>query len=526
MNNFKILVCDDSETEREDIELFINKAFQAYPDIKLEFTLADFDQMNQELKKDYDLLILDLLDENGGNGINEGTRVLMRNTGLNKIPTVVYTGTGDYLQFDEDAERGKNPSLIKKITKVHNSSENLIQFVKAFVLGNLKNQDHFQLYNEHDVALNLGIRLIGTSNFTYITYQIFEENGQQLITVFPMTSGFSGAILFKLKYGTKTSILKLSADATALRKEHENAMQLYHEFPGHLINHIGPKEYIALENGVIGILIKNVDDAHTFLDLIIDPVSTKDQIEVYLDTLYLEGNSLKDHYAKNVRDKKDWSAIFDQIDDKKMLMVESAIKELSSIITKYYHEIDVDEINRLTLDNKYKHLNIERLTDVVFQKNLVLSHGDFHAKNIMVQNGTRPIIIDTGLLGYKHWSLDISRLIVNIFIVGINHGQLPYYELGSIPADLDMAKLILTRTEIKPDGVNDNVIYALNWLTKNVEGIYGGLYTLFEFQLGLMKEFLQISYRLDAVPPGKRALALMAAHECMIVADINVQVIK
>jgi hypothetical protein len=524
MNNFKILVCDDSKTEREDIKLFVNKIFQNSVDITLDITLSDFHQMNEHLDKDYDLLILDLVDDNAEHHKDAGTRILMRNHNINQIPTVVYTGTGDSLGFDEDEVRSKYPSLKKKITKVHDSYDNLVQFVKAYILGNLKKQEHFQLYNEHDVSLALAIRLIGVNNFSYITYLIYEEIGKQIITVYPMVTGFSGAILFKLKYGTKTSILKLSADIEALKKEHENAMKLYHDFPSHLINHIETKEYYAIESRVLGILIKNVDDAQTFLDFLLNPKTKKVEIENFLNTLYLDGNGLKDHFLKNRKESKDWSAIFDQMDGKKLLMVESSLKELQSIIIEFYAQsIDIDEIKNLTLDNKYKHLNVEQLLDKKYQKSLVLSHGDFHAKNVMVQNGHRPIIIDTGLLGYKHWSLDVCRLIVNIFTVAVDLNRINYFDLNSIPENLDMAQKIINRLEIQLDGNNDDTIMALNWLIKNVQIIYGELYTLFEFQLGLMKEFLQVAYRVESIPPNKRALALMAAHMCMLAAEQNVQ---
>lgn len=135
------------------------------------------------------------------------------------------------------------------------------------------------------------------------------------------------------------------------------------------------------------------------------------------------------------------------------------------------------------------------------------------------------MIIDTGLLGYKHWSLDIARLIVNIFIMGIDTENINYYELSSIEKDLIIAEKILERREIDFDGVNDNAIAALNWLIENVENIYDDLYTLFEFQLGLMKEFLQLAYRIESVPPGKRALALIVAHKCMIAANRSVSLI-
>jgi len=523
MNSYKILICDDSKAEREDIQLFLGQIFRHSPDINLELKAVSFDTVNEELEKNYDLLILDLFNENAEQYKDTGIKVLMRNQNINSIPTVVFTSAGDSLGFDEDQMKIKYSALLKKITKVHNSYDNLVDFVKAFIIGNSKNEGHYKLYNLNDISLSLSIRLIGKNNFTYIMYQIFEDIEKQIILVYPMTSGFSGAVLFKLKYGNKISILKLSNDIEALRKEHENAVNLYKEFPNHMINHIESKEYSALDNKVIGILMKNVEDSKTFYDLIMSSYIGKTEIEKYFAMLYLDGNSLKDHFSNKREGKKDWTAIFDNMDERKLAMVDKSYKELNIIINEYYADdsIDINDFKNLLLNKKYKNLNIENLLDVKFKKSLVLSHGDFHAKNIMVQN-ERPVIIDTGLLGYKFWSLDICRLIANIFIMGIDKNNINYYELSSIKKDILIADLLLSRNEIPLDGVNDNAIIALNWLIEHVEEIYGDLYTLFEFQLGLLKEFLQVTYRFESVPPGKRTLALIVANKCMIAANENI----
>lgn len=522
MNKYKILICDDSTSEREDIQLFLKQIFLTSSDIELELKAVSFDKVNEELETNYDLLILDLYDENAEIHKDAGINILMRNEILSRIPTVVYTSTGDSLGFDEDLMKNKYTALIKKITKVHNSYENLVEFVKGFIIANPRNKGHYHIYNENDVSLDLSIRLIGFSNFTYIMYQIFEDIGKQVITVYPMTSGFSGAVLFKLKYGNLTSILKVSNDINALRTEFENAILLYKNFPSHLINHIDSKEYLALENKVIGIMIKNVDDAQTFFDLLINKSITKAKIANYLELLYLDGNSLKDHFSNKRGEKKDWSAIFDNMNERKLAMVEKSYMDLQYVVNKYYdNKVDVNDFKNLVIYKRFHNLSIEKLLNDKFRKNLILSHGDFHAKNIMVQSD-RPVIIDTGLLGYKHWSLDISRLIANIVTMGLDYNTIDYYELSSIEKDIVIADSIINKNEIPFDGVNDNAIAALNWLISNIENIYSDLYTLFEFQLGLMKEFLQVAYRFDTVPPNKRALAIIVAHKCMMAANDNV----
>jgi hypothetical protein len=71
------------------------------------------------------------------------------------------------------------------------------------------------------------------------------------------------------------------------------------------------------------------------------------------------------------------------------------------------------------------------------------------------------------------------------------------------------------------DARNANIICSLNWLTEHAQNIYVSYFTLWEFQLGLMKEFLQMSYRTGTVPHSKRALALELAYQCMLEAEKN-----
>lgn len=523
MNEYKILVCEDSQSEREDIQLFLNSIFRGSTEVRLNLKLVPFDKVKEELEKEHNLLILDLYDKDAPEEHKDkGVNVLMHNQELNRIPTVVYTSMGDTLGFDEDVMKKKYPCLIKKITKIHNTYENLAKFVRGFILSNQKGHEHYRLYNENDTSLSLSIRLIGSNNFSYILYRIYENFEKKTIVVYPMKSGLSGAVLFRLKISDRTFILKISTEIDALRKEHSNAIKLYHQFPNHLINHVDPEEYLSFDENVLGILIKNVDQAQTFFDFLSQVTTNHEMIETYLNSLYLDGNTLSDHFRKVRGNSNDWTAIFSRMDEWNLDRIEASLCEVKPIVQKYYGEIDIEEFRSVVIDNKYKQLSKSNLLDEKFKKTNVLSHGDFHSKNIMIQSGQRPVIIDTGLISYQHWSLDISRLIANIFTMGIDDNHISFFELDSIKSNIVIAEKILERKTITLDGRNDNVIAALNWLVKNVENIYSELFTTFEFQLGLMKEFLQLSYRVDTIPPGKRALAIIIAHKCLLKANENV----
>ncbi|MBA7535048.1 hypothetical protein ES705_27298 [subsurface metagenome] len=72
------------------------------------------------------------------------------------------------------------------------------------------------------------------------------------------------------------------------------------------------------------------------------------------------------------------------------------------------------------------------------------------------------------------------------------------------------------------DSKNEIIYRTINWLTEKCDEIYGDLYYKFEFQLGLMKEFLQVVWSSDTVPYSKGAVALITAHDCMLQANEEV----
>ena len=198
------------------------------------------------------------------------------------------------------------------------------------------------------------------------------------------------------------------------------------------------------------------------------------------------------------------------------------------MIGKFLHDPhgtnNIDVFRKICIDYDFENLNPTKNLSDRYKKELVLSHGDFHAKNILVQSEIRPIIIDTGGLGYQYWVLDIARLLVNLFINGLDKDSINYFDLNRIEYQLILSEKIINiqPIEIIEGDKNFNIISSINWLLSNIEEIYCNYFDLYEFQLGLLKEFLQISYRVDTVPPNKRALALVAAHMCLIKANDNI----
>ena len=157
------------------------------------------------------------------------------------------------------------------------------------------------------------------------------------------------------------------------------------------------------------------------------------------------------------------------------------------------------------------------------EKNLILSHGDFHAKNLLISSTNRPTIIDTGGFCYDYWCSDISRLIVHLFIEGIDNGTYDFFDIDKQIERIKTVKKIIEGDEIEVESDalgNNGFINAINWLRENAISIHTtDFYTDWELQLNLGLEFLKASYKTITLPPGKRVLALLSACEAFRIAE-------
>lgn len=524
MNKFKILVCEDSKNDQRNIALYILKVGRSFDEktgIEIEKKIVDFSGISDELLLDYNLLILDLSDDEHG---NIGYDVLFQNDLHNKIPVLIYTATGDSIGFELEKRRLEYPFLLQKLPKIAGDGTNLIEFLEGFIITSSPHV-FYSLYNSDDQYLKLAIQAIGHNNLRYILYKIFENHGKREITIYPMPSGWSGAILFKLEMENDTFVLKVSRDINSLKFEHKNGMDLFSKFPSHFTISFEEHEYYSFDKSVIGILIKNVPNPTTLHEYILKPETTEDDISNKFEQLFLQPDALCDHYMSQTNKvKKNWTAIFENISDVKIQWVKDSVEELAPIFKRYGEDVNHNDFRRICIQNEYKSLDPSIQTDDNYQKELVLSHGDFHSRNILIQSGLRPIIIDTGALGYKHWAIDPVRLIVSLFVLGLDQSRIQYFEIDRLDYYINFGEKVISKEpfEITDGDENNNILFSINWLLINLEKIYPTQFSLFEFQLGLLKEFLQVSYRLETVPPNKRALALILAKKCLDHANENV----
>lgn len=520
MTDFNINIYDDSKGDITDIKLYILELNKRLNDFQISVTCSysNLDSVKDEIKNcDSDFIILDLIDDESNKPL--GKDAIKHN--IKKIPTLIYTNKAGTIGFDISEYQSKHPFLKGLRIKSNEGGENLISFLYSYILNEKFGSLCFTIYNDHDFFLKIGLKFLGLNRVNSIVQQINKKYNLEKPMVYPMTSGLSGAMLFNLKYSNVEYILKLSKDIEKLREEHGKAITLYKKFPDRFLNHIDSLEYFSFDKEVLGFLMKRVENSVTLFEYILN-VKGIGNIDIKLEDLFLKPQGLKNHYSKNKDGKSDWSSIFDKIDESRYLLINKSYDEVGSLVKKYYTDISVDDFRRLAIVNDYENLNKYKLTNDQYIKDKLLSHGDFHAKNILIQENLYVKIIDTGLINYCHWSLDVSRLIVNLFITGVDQNTVEFFKLKSIKKYINLLEKIMQLETIPMDGQNDNIYNAINWLVNNVTEIYD-CFELFEFQLGLMKEFLQVSYRFDTVPPNRRAFSLIAADKLMKEANINVK---
>jgi len=515
MNNYSIFYCEDDSTSNAVIESFLLELKLKYSNItykKISFDEIIINKLFDSVQPD--LLILDLLDDKEKKLKGLTVLTLIKSSHKN-ITTIVYslgkTGSKDDVNLVQ--LKREYPFVLESIKKFNDvTDEELRDIIEVQLLNRLPAQ--YCLKNENDLIIQLQISSIGRIDLNQIINQIKEKLGiKENIVLERMISGYSGAILFKFKYQNTIYILKLSNEISKLETEFDNSQKYYYKFPTKFFNYINPEKYYSTNKKTLGILIKLIEGGKTLFEVINIAGDFSNEIEPLLIDIFTNDYSLKKHYLVQRDLSQSWTFIFNKFSDNKFSIIESSYEELKPL----FHDFDFNfsNLKNLVLYHTWANLDKNKLEKV---SPFVLCHGDLHSKNILIQN-KHPFLIDTGGIGYNYWCLDICRLVIDLFVKGFDYDKKDFYDINKISNNVKIAKHIIEQVTIPLDGKNDNFIKTINWLLLHCIDIYGDLYCKFEFQLGLMKEFLQASCRVGTLSHNKRAISLISAYECMLIAN-------
>ena len=549
MDKLKILHFDDEESQKDRIQIWLENLNRYNQSNGIEFKVdilyysENFctcpDEFIQKIKNEegVDLIILDIYDKNKSNnrdssdpkGSPEGLGILnylqAKNEELEK-PIHVVIASKNYLPHQVDNLRRKYPFVNREFISKSEDHET----INIIIENDFMYQDRTLLY-EFDVLdgwLQSSIKALGEDTLTKVlSYIRNRKSFKGIFHLSRLASGFSGASLFKLRMGdeSKEYVLKVSSDIEKLKDEYDKSSGHYRLLDASLSLRFD----IGFEiDGVFAFLVE-LAEGFTLFDYI--KSNSFDTVAGKLHKLYYT-QRYKEFYTNKDIDKN-YRNIFSSLDEIWLSKIKNNIQNMSSLldwaITKDKSlSFDKDYIIAMLSDDdvneKWNDSNLKKAIKLP-PKPLVLSHGDFHAKNIIIANSENAFIIDTGDMGYHYWCMDISRLIVYLFLYGVDNGDYEFYSHEQIFENYKIAKSII---DLDSDSLNNldsksGYIDTIIWLIDNAEQIHGNLYCKWEFKLGLMKEFIQYSCWEISCSPSKKVLALFASNYALERAEEEVK---
>lgn len=553
--SFSVVYCEDNNIDREEGRKMFSDIQKAYPDM-LNYEIIDFPELEGKIVSSSfscDLLILDYRGSDDKKPATPTDTAGMRIIRLNatreagEIPVVIFSAYFEKAgsRVIQEMKEGYNFSTIPKSQMPFKGFADLKKHILNAMVMDETIPFNFTVETE-TYALRRTFQLVGKSHLHQIISKLsLAGDAPSLPKISAVVGGLSGAVIVELlqektKIGFVRVLIKLAnskkylADYDALKKEYEAAKKYYTLFPRILVNTI---EYQWLETDdetVGGFVMAKVENNQTLYDLLIDDCEAG-VITSVLDRLFVGDNSLKQHYdeRKDVAENT-WTAIFEGFEDR-ALRVKDAFEEMNPLIPAGRGIEGVFAEMMSLIDYEQWPDTIPKNIDW-HTSNFTLCHGDFHAKNVLVQGeqDLAPVLIDTGSLGPAHWTTDLTRLIVYLFSRGIDACTTFYYDTLEMEQIEGIARNIIKGEKIQVDSLgwddarkenNSGIIHALDWMVENRKEIYESFYCEFEFQLALMKWFLREFYRQQS-PPNRRVIALLAACDCFIEAQKSVAGMK
>lgn len=343
------------------------------------------------------------------------------------------------------------------------------------------------------------------------------------LRLFHVRAGLSGAAAIGVECNFETPrgrrarkrsvVLKLSRDRGLIEGECEKRRETRY-FPEGLFprfEDVPPQD----SGGWYAIATDYVYGAETFRKWLSTPAATPTTLRDLLGGLFLDAG-LKEVYRPPVRhdDLRRDVALHSVLTPSRRARILLALDELAPLTRRHDPTATFagERVRRFVEEARFEGSEATHLpVSVLFTR----SHGDLHSENILVDQRSRPWLIDPGDIDILPWPSDIARLAVDLIVAGLD-GDHSTHEWDGLQRWLTLAIRYIARQPLgtsDTDAPNQCVHTTLEWLRDHVHFIHD-LHDQDEaegqFRLGLAIEFLRASYRVSELPTPKRVLALLA----------------
>jgi len=325
-----------------------------------------------------------------------------------------------------------------------------------------------------------------------------------------LTPGYSGAYIIAIFYNNISTILKVSTNSYSLICEYNKFIEHSAKLP-----FLFKSRYKAIDihdnsvNGWHFLEIEHIENSSTMFEFI----SSKDNVLLLEKVLSRFFQYMKPFYSSTKKEpatRRD-NFIFEDFDNVRINFLVSAYSRIEALINYNFPDFKIEVITSLLINNNYENINF---TDS--EVNLIISHGDLHTDNILVVD-ENPVLIDYANINYRHFSLDVARLIVDLFIRGLDNEEVKYYDINDIKSQLDLFELLIDFKTLPLSQSNKNAINVINWIIGNRYSIMNpNFFNDNEFLLGISCELLKVGYKSLIFPPNKRTIALICAYKIII----------
>lgn len=539
MKKIKIIHWDDDKIERGFSEITIVKYLKELSvEVEKNIFFEDCDQFFKALSTDnFGLIIIDLhqkKDKKHPEAIEKQGFAILNNIIRdfnNKFTILVYTKYDNCID-EVISYQSKFNLNIEMLSKNLKYTPNYIPELKK-CLTNLLDLKPLQMKftANKDILTTHTISTIGQENLatligSYIKNRTDKNMPKVIEKVKAIAPGYSGAFVLLVKFKTFSKLFKITNNYSQIVKEYNNLANYNSQ-----LRSVFKTDYERIhpddisKNGWYSIVYEYVPHSKTFFSWLseINNNQMKSNIVDVLSSLFSEDGILQLQIPQEEKKGTVIDNILIDIDPSRIAYINSSYSDLRVILKdpKYNKILDKEHLLDILLESHtFGSIKNSNLSEPV--SSIYLCHNDLHANNILLDRMNNPILIDPGNMKPKHWSSDICRLMVDLITRGLDINNIEYFKLATIDKWLPQIVSIIKgepEIEIFQNDTNTGFKIAINWLRFNVDKIYSVFYDKWEFQLGLSVEFLKASYKSVSLPPGKRALAILAACEAVRIAN-------